>query len=75
MATSLKRGKCLLRHLLRKRRMTQVELIHRTGISKSNMSRYVNNIDKMNIDTAATIAYALGCRIEDLYEWELDDKE
>jgi putative transcriptional regulator len=68
---SLRRGKCLLRQLLRERRMTQVELINKTGISKSKISSYVNNKIMMSLDTAKTIAYALDCYIDDLYEWEL----
>lgn len=64
----LSRGRCRLRYLLAKSKMTQVELVRRTGYSKQQISNWVNNRELMSFEAAATIAYVLRCHIEDLYE-------
>lgn len=71
MAIKLKAVKCLLPTILDQQHMTAAELSIKTNISKSSISEYMHNRNKMSIDTAATIAYALNVNIKDLYEWEL----
>lgn len=64
----LSRGRCRLRYLLAKRKMLQVELSIKTGYSQPQISNWVNNRELMSYDAAATVANALGCHMEDLYE-------
>jgi transcriptional regulator with XRE-family HTH domain len=74
---AVKAGKCLLRQRLKEARMTQQELADRLNMSKSQLSQYVNGTRKMSLDTAASIARAIGngCTIDDLYTWEPVEKE
>ncbi|WP_082423063.1 helix-turn-helix domain-containing protein [Paenibacillus dakarensis] len=62
-------GRCLLKQLLHKIGKDQQWLCDVTGISKSQISMYVNNRRIMTLPTAMTIAAAIGCTIDDLYEW------
>lgn len=62
-------GRCLLKQLLRKIGKDQQWLSDVTGMSKSQISMYVNNHRIMTVATAKTIAVAIGCKIDDLYEW------
>ena len=68
-----RRGKCLLRDLLRKRGLTQTVIVDRTGYDKSIVSKYVNGSRRMGFDTAKTIAVAINSTIDDLYEWIPED--
>ncbi|MDT9720497.1 helix-turn-helix transcriptional regulator [Paenibacillus sp. ClWae2A] len=62
------RGRCRLKILLKERRMKQSDLVKLTGYSRHLISNWANNQDKMSADAMLTIAYALGCRVEDLYD-------
>lgn len=62
-------GRCRLRLLLKERRKSQKWLSEQTGIDVHRISYYINNRGFMHISTAKTIASALGCNIDDLYEW------
>lgn len=64
-----KAGRCLLKKLLRARGISQRDLADRAGMSESQVSQYATNKQVMNLDTAKTIAAAIGCHIDDLYEW------
>ncbi|OMF98167.1 helix-turn-helix transcriptional regulator [Paenibacillus sp. FSL R7-0337] len=64
----LSRGRCRLRYLLAKAKMTQAELSRRTGYSPQQISNWVNDREPMSYDAAATIAHVLACQMEDLYE-------
>jgi putative transcriptional regulator len=64
-------GHCLLQHLLDKKKMTQIELSRRTGISKQQISDYINNRRIMSLKNARIISRALGCIIDDLYKWKI----
>jgi transcriptional regulator with XRE-family HTH domain len=64
----LSRGRCRLRYLLAKKKMTQAELSRRTGYSPQQISNWVNDKEPMSFDAAATVANAVGCYMEDLYE-------
>ncbi|TCJ00435.1 helix-turn-helix domain-containing protein [Cytobacillus praedii] len=63
-------GKCLLRHLLFDKKISQFELSIRTGIDSSLISKYVNNKKEMTLLTAYKIAKVLNCKIEELYDWQ-----
>jgi transcriptional regulator with XRE-family HTH domain len=60
-------GRCCLQELLDGRGWNQVQLADRTGISKSQISDYINGRRKMSYKSAALIAFVLKCHIEDLY--------
>lgn len=62
-------GKCRLRALLRARKMRQVDLAERMGMSKQQMNDYVNDRITMSLATARRFALHLGCSIDDLYDW------
>lgn len=66
----IKLGRCLLRQRLNEIRKDQKWLSETTGIPKGRISEYVNNNRVMGLETAKTIAVAVGCAIEDLYTWE-----
>jgi transcriptional regulator with XRE-family HTH domain len=63
-------GRCLLREHLRKNDMTQLELAERMGITVQQINKYVLNRQIMSLKVAKNVASILGCRIDDLYEWE-----
>jgi len=67
-------GRCLLRQILKKRRLTQRWLADIVDMPETQISDYINNRTKMGYATAATIAFALGVHAEELYEWEKDDR-
>jgi DNA-binding XRE family transcriptional regulator len=49
--------------------MTQQELANKVRMSKQQISDYANNRVTMSLKNAKTIASALRCHIDDLYEW------
>lgn len=63
-------GKCLLHELLKHSYMTPTDLAEKTGISKQQLSAYINNKRHMTLATARIISRALKCHIDDLYEWK-----
>ncbi|MGD8188595.1 helix-turn-helix transcriptional regulator [Brevibacillus ginsengisoli] len=62
-------GRCLLKRLLRARKMSQQDLADKLGKPKSQISEYANGNVIMSLTTARNIAKALGCMIDELYEW------
>ncbi|WP_028547200.1 helix-turn-helix transcriptional regulator [Paenibacillus taiwanensis] len=62
-------GRCLLRQLLNSRKRSQQWLSDVTGIDKHRISHYASNRGLMSLSAAKTIAAALLCNIDDLYEW------
>jgi len=62
-------GRCLLRSLLRKFDMTQIELADKLNVTEQQINKYVNDRQRMSIEVARNISEILNCRIEDLYEW------
>lgn len=69
------RGRSLLKVRLKDRGIKQIELAHRTGISRQMISQYANNRSSMSVEVMKTISYVLGCHMEDLYQWERHNKE
>lgn len=70
-----KPGRCLLSQRLKEINKNQQWLSERTGINKTQISDYANNRKVMMIWTAKTIASAIGCHIDDLYEFPFDRKD
>lgn len=64
-------GQCLLQEILNRKGMTQIELSIATGISKTQISDYINNRVRMSLKNAKIISLALNCSIDDLYEWDI----
>ena len=66
-------GRCRLKQLLAQRGMSQIELSEITGKAESKISDYAKNKVLMSLSTAAIIAQALNCSIDDLYEFNLPE--
>lgn len=67
-----KPGRCLMTRRLKEIKKNQQWLSEATGISKTQISDYANNRKVMMIWTAKAISVAIGCHIDDLYEFPLD---
>ncbi|WP_405113720.1 helix-turn-helix domain-containing protein [Paenibacillus sp. FSL K6-1217] len=67
-----KPGRCLITDILHKKRKNQQWLSEESGIAKSLISEYARNKRLMTIGTAKTIATALNCHIDDLYDFFQD---
>lgn len=67
-------GRCLLRQLLKDKRKTQRWLHELTGISESNLSDYASKRKVMGVTTMKTVATVLEIPMDDLYEWNVDDR-
>ena len=61
--------RCLLKELLYKKDMTQVELAGLLGVTPQQIQHYVQDHRVMSLIVAKNIAFILGCEIDDLYEW------
>lgn len=62
-------GRCLLQRRLREIGKKQQWLSEVTGMTRSQISDYANNRKLMSLLSAKTIAAAIGCHIDDLYEF------
>ncbi|MFK3936622.1 helix-turn-helix domain-containing protein [Alkalihalobacillus sp. NPDC078783] len=69
MAVKFRAKLCLLHYILDRYSMTNAQLADLTGIAPSSLSSYANNHTIMNLETAMTVAEAIGCEVRDLYEW------
>lgn len=66
---TIKVGRCLLRDILDRKGMTIQDLANRLGVSRQQVSKYVNNKKKMSLETAVSIAWVLNVNVLELYEW------
>ncbi|WP_088832606.1 helix-turn-helix transcriptional regulator [Paenibacillus tyrfis] len=66
-----KPGRCLLHFRLKEVGMTPQDLADRIQMPRQQISDYANDRYKMGLANAKTIAMAIGCSIDDLYEWKL----
>jgi putative transcriptional regulator len=64
-------GKCLLLQILNRKHMTQTDLSDLTGISKTQISEYINNSRKMSLSNAFLIACVLRVHVEELYDYKI----
>lgn len=55
-----------IRSLRQRTGMTQMDLAKKVGVSQAIISRYENGERSIDLETAATIARALNCTIDDL---------
>jgi transcriptional regulator with XRE-family HTH domain len=63
-------GRCRLRELRNRRGWTQDELSRRSGVYSKLISAYETNDRVMMLGNAKSLANALECFIDDLYDWE-----
>jgi DNA-binding XRE family transcriptional regulator len=63
-------GKCLLLRRLKECEMSQIDLSEKIHMNPRQINAYIKNRKFMSLTTAKTIANAIGCTIDDLYEWE-----
>lgn len=66
---SFKRGRCLLKKRLKEIRRSQDWLADKMNRSKQQISDYANDRVAMSIETAKNASHAIGCHIDDLYDW------
>lgn len=62
-------GHCLLKSILKQKKISQQELALATGINKQDISNYANDRRVMSLKTAKRISTALNCSMDVLYEW------
>lgn len=66
---AFKVGRCLLQYRLAEAGMTQQELAEKINMKPQQISDYAANRYVMSLRNAKTISHAIGCHIDDLYEW------
>jgi DNA-binding Xre family transcriptional regulator len=71
--TNFKAKKSNLDDLLIKNNMDLDGLVRNTSIPKDQLDKYMTK-KIMNLSTAMTISKELNCQIEELYDWEEDEK-
>lgn len=59
-----------LKHIRKLRQMTQYELAKMVGITQAMVSHYETGRCNPDLETAARIANALGCKVDDLIKEE-----
>lgn len=64
-------GNCLLHNILKDKKMSQQELADKVHMSRQQISNYANNVSRMSLGNAKTIAHALNVHMDDLYQWKL----
>jgi len=64
-----------LRELRERKFLTQDELAERTGMTRANISRLENGLQRPRISTVRKLATALGVEPDDLIVWEVGDHE
>lgn len=62
-------GRCLLRELLHRADMEQLQLAHKLNVTPQQINKYVNDKQGMSLEVAKNIASILNCQMDDLYEW------
>ena len=67
--------KIRLREVRERKFITQEELAERTGITRANISRLENGLQRPRISTVRRLATALGVEPEELIDWEAGDHE
>lgn len=63
-------GRCLLPDYLDEIDMTPAEFARRLGVSRQQVDKWINNRQKMNMESAKNCAVLLDLEhADDLYEW------
>ncbi|MCM3567888.1 helix-turn-helix transcriptional regulator [Neobacillus mesonae] len=68
-------GRCRLNEILKKKKMSQVELALKLGMKKQQINAYANNETTMSYKTAKNIAFQLNVQMEDLYDFIWSEKQ
>lgn len=63
-----------LREVRERKLVTQEELADRSGMTRANISRLENGLQRPRISTARKLAAALGVEPEELIDWEAEDE-
>lgn len=69
MVKKLDFGRCLLQEILDRKKLSRSYITDRTGMTKQQISSYINNDRTMSFKNAKLIADVVGCHVDDLYEW------
>lgn len=67
---TFKVGRCRLQECLRIAGLSQQELAAKVKMPAQQISDYANDRITMSLRNAKSIAHAIGCSIDNLYEWE-----
>lgn len=59
-----------IREIRKRRNMTQSDLAQLVDTTQAAISRYENGENSLTLETAARIANALGCKVDDLIKEE-----
>jgi transcriptional regulator with XRE-family HTH domain len=62
-------GRCKIRDWRLQFDMTQTDLANKSGVDRSNISKYEQGVSKPDLKNLMNIAVVFGCYMEDLYEW------
>jgi transcriptional regulator with XRE-family HTH domain len=54
--------------------MTQTDLANKSGVDRSNISKYEQGVSKPDLKNLKNISAVFGCYMEDLYEWKKTTK-
>ncbi|WP_170289300.1 helix-turn-helix domain-containing protein [Metabacillus lacus] len=65
---TVKVGRCLLRDILKDQGISIQQLANRLGVSRQQVSKYVNDKKKMSFETALNVAAVLNVSVLELYE-------
>ncbi|WP_339279167.1 helix-turn-helix transcriptional regulator [Paenibacillus sp. FSL W8-1187] len=68
---NISRGRCLLSDLIDKRGWNQSEYARRSGRSQRTISYFCNDERVMKPEDLKTASMLLGCKMDDLYEWDI----
>ena len=63
-------GRCLLRELLLRNDMSQVELAGLLNVTPQQIQHYVQNNRIMSLKVAKNISEILNCNMDELYDWD-----
>jgi transcriptional regulator with XRE-family HTH domain len=62
-------GKCLLLPLLNERGISQKQCADKARMKATQINDYIHNRRIMSFENAKTISEAIGCNMNELYEW------
>lgn len=67
------RGRCLLQYWISRKGWTQSEYARRSSTSKRVISHFCNNERIMKPEDLYVASLLLDCRMEDLFEWIIEE--
>lgn len=72
MTMAIRIGRCRLKAILRRQKMTQTELAKKIGLTPQRISDYANDRYMLSLLLAVQIADVLNVSVIELYEWSKD---